>query len=134
MRCRDIGLGALAGLWFATAPATVVADARQPHGLQPSMIGKWGWSAESCAKADDDGQVTISMKSVAFFASAYNLRKVVARADGSLHVIAATSEEGEAGTSTGVIDLKQLTPRTLSIRTAAAGRHVYVRCREQPRE
>lgn len=96
--------------------------------LPASFFGQWGWDAESCAKRDDDGQVTVKARSVDFYASGYSLRVIVAQPNGVFRATAVTSEEGEAGRSRGKIDLKLVAPDRLSIKTDASGDHVYVRC------
>jgi hypothetical protein len=104
------------------------AEAKPARTLPGAMTGLWGWSAQSCAIAGDDGRVIVSTHSVAFFASAYRLQNVVAQADGALRAVATIAEEGEAGVSKGSIALKLASPDRLSIATDAAGAHVYIRC------
>lgn len=110
-----------AGLTPASAQTRVKA-------LPSSFIGLWAWDQDSCAKPNDDGQVTVKPLSVDFFASGYSLRVIAARPDGTFHASALVSEEGESGKTRGTIDLKLVAPGQLSIKTRAAGGHIYVRC------
>lgn len=93
------------------------------------MTGMWGWTAQSCGIAGDDGHVVIKARSVEFFAALYSLENIVVRADGAFHATAIVNEEGEPGASRGHVDLKLVADGRLSIRTDAAGSHTYVRCR-----
>jgi hypothetical protein len=105
------------------------ADAQRERVLPVSMVGVWGWSAQSCRTAGDDGRVNIQRNTVTFFASSYALRKILVRPDGALLAHAIVQEEGEPGSAEADIVLKHLRQNRLSIRTDAAGPHTYVRCR-----
>ena len=54
---------------FAVAAGRGEAAERQPARLPAAMTGAWGWSAESCAKADDDGRMVVADRSVGFAAA-----------------------------------------------------------------
>jgi hypothetical protein len=92
------------------------------------MLGVWGWEAQSCAKLNDDGRVTVKARAVDFFASSYQLKDAAILPNGALRAAAVTTEEGEPGVSQGHIELRLVGPSRLSIRTDAAGVHVYMRC------
>ncbi len=74
--------------------------------LPDAMLGVWGWSAQSCATKGDDGRVTVSPRSVAFFASRYNFTEIFPQPDGSIIARAGTHEEGEAKLGRGAVRLK----------------------------
>src|SRR3954447_25414252 len=75
-------------------PTFADANARQKPSLPSSMIGVWGWSAESCSKPGDDGRVNIRRTTVDFFASSYALKIFRIRADGAFLAHAIVHEEG----------------------------------------
>ena len=93
------------------------------------MIGTWGWSADSCARPDDDGRVIITARSVQFYVSLYELQEIVLQPDGTVQANARYREEGEEGTSRAVIRLKLVTPDRLMVQTDSNGGQEYVRCR-----
>ncbi|MDF2116253.1 hypothetical protein PY365_11755 [Roseiarcaceae bacterium H3SJ34-1] len=117
----------LAGGIFFAGMIPAIAQTRVTT-LPPSFIGLWAWDRQSCAKPDDDGHVTIKPRSVEFFASSYSLRVITARPDGAFHASVLATEEGETGRTRATIDLKLVAPGQLSIKTRAAGGHIYVRC------
>jgi hypothetical protein len=96
--------------------------------LPAALIGLWGWDQESCAKSNDDGQVTVKLRSVDFYASGYSLRMIDKQQDGSFHANALVSEEGESGKTRGTIELKLVAPGRLLIKAGASEGHIYVRC------
>ena len=113
---------------FGLAASHGEAAGKQATTLPPPMTGAWGWSAESCVKAGDDGRIIVADQSVAFSAALYRLQAVAVQQDGAVRGVAWTNEEGEVGASRSVIILKLLAPDRLSVRTEAAGAHVYIRC------
>ena len=119
----------LLALIGALASMPAVSDAREAPTIPPSMIGTWGWSAESCARTDDDGRAIVRAMSVKFYVSVYELLDIVLQQDGTASANALYREEGETGTSHAVIKLKMLTPDRLMVQTESNGGHVYVRCR-----
>jgi hypothetical protein len=125
---RLVLLGAIALILVELPAASTRAGGDRASTLPASMTGTWGWSAQSCANAADDGRVVIKARSVAFFASSYRLQSLVVKPDGAYHAAAATNEEGEPSASRGVIALKLLGPALLKIWTDTAGAHTYVRC------
>jgi hypothetical protein len=110
-------------------PAAPAAGGSPRQVLPASMTGTWGWSARSCRTAGDDGRVTVRARSIAFFAAAYTLETIVARADGTIRAQAIVQEEGESGVTRSEIALKLVRRDRLAITTEAAGNHTYVRCR-----
>jgi len=109
------------GLMPASAQTRVKA-------LPPSFIGLWAWDQESCAKPDDDGQVTIKPRSVDFYASGYSLQVISNRPDGTFHATALVSEEGESAKTRGTIALKLVASGRLLIKAGAPEGHIYVHC------
>jgi len=116
-----VGAALLAG----AAPAMAQTRAKT---LPASFIGLWAWDQDSCAKPGDDGQVTIGPRAVEFYASGYDLQAITTRPDGTFHAAARVTEEGETGRKRATIDFKLVAPGQLSIKTGAAGGHIYVRC------
>jgi hypothetical protein len=121
---------ALASAVLSSGPAE--AGGEQAPALPAAMMGTWGWEAQSCANASDDGRMIVKARSVAFFAAFYRLQKLAVQRNGAIRAAATTTEEGEAGASRNVIELKLVTPSLLSVRTAAAGTHAYIRCAVNP--
>jgi hypothetical protein len=118
---------AIVTLFPALSPVAA-ATSEQPT-TPAAMLGVWGWSAQSCANVNDDGRATIKAHAVAFFAASYQLKDIVILPSGALRAAAITSEEGEPGAARAHIELRLTAPSLLSIRTDAAGIHVYLRCR-----
>ena len=84
-----IGSTLIAAACLAAALVARAGDAAvQPGGTLPdTMIGTWGWDGDSCRR-DDDGRVTVTAKSVTFFAASYDLRSIVEEGDGTIRATA----------------------------------------------
>jgi hypothetical protein len=92
--------------------------------LPKELLGVWGFEAGDCSNPHSDGLLTIEPKTVRFFASSYDIKRVVRRSDGSLRVTGIVSNEGEQGHGPGALMLKQVAPDRL-----LALDHAYHRCR-----
>ena len=92
-------------------------------GLPKSIRGLWAFEAADCSKPGSDGLLKIGANTVTFFASAYDIKRVVRRPDGSLSASGFVSNEGEAGRDAGSLALKLISPDKLHVLD-----HVYHRC------
>ena len=86
----------VAALLGSTAQAATPESAHATT-LPASMIGAWGWEAQSCANAGDDGRVVVRARSVAFFASTYTLKTIVVRPGGITASNAPGGKTSQAG-------------------------------------
>jgi len=91
--------------------------------LPKSIQGLWGFDAADCSNPRSDGLLTIGAKTVAFFASAHDIKRVVRRPDGSLSASGFVSNEGEEGRDPGSLTLKLISPDKLRVLD-----HTYHRC------
>ena len=110
--------------FFAIA-GTLVLFAGPAHAdvLPKELPGVWGFEARDCSNPRSDGLLTIG-PTVRFFASSYDIKRVVRRSDGSLRVTGIVSNEGEQGRGPGALTLKLMAPdRLLALDRA------YHRCR-----
>jgi hypothetical protein len=123
---RRVSLGLALGLVFMPMPS--IAAPQGLHALPNSVIGIWGFDAESCAREGDGGQLTIAATSLEFGVSAYELQSIVMRPGGTLRGEGLYREEGYEHASREVIELKLLAPRRLLVRWARNQEHIYVRC------
>jgi hypothetical protein len=101
--------------------------------LPPDVKGLRGYEASDCERRDSDGLLTIEDRAILFFASGYDIIRLVRRRDGSLRASGLRSEEGEAGRTRDAVTVKLLTPERLHVATRYSVRHVYHRCRNPPR-
>jgi len=99
-------------------PGTAHADV-----LPKSIQGLWAFEASDCANTRSDGLLKIGAKTVTFFASAYDVKRVVRRPDGSLSASGFVSNEGEEGRGPGSLILKLISPDKLHVLD-----HTYHRC------
>jgi hypothetical protein len=93
--------------------------------LPKSIRGLWAFEAADCANAASDGLLKIGANTVTFFASVYDIKRVVRRPDGSLSASGLVSNEGEEGRDAGSLTLKPISPDKLHVLD-----HVYHRCRQ----
>lgn len=111
--------------WTAPALAQSVIPA-----LPKDMLGVWGFEdMESCDNKDSDTRMTASSRTVEFYASSYELKKIWRRANGAVKATAATSEEGEERKRRGTIALKLVSPDKLSVTTRGDEPMIYLRCK-----
>ena len=108
--------------------APAMAQSAIPE-LPKEMHGIWGFDPESCDEENSDTRMTVSARSVEFYASSYDLKKISRRANGSVKATATTSEEGEARKRRGAIELKLVKPDRLSVKTDSELSHIYSRCK-----
>ena len=111
--------------WTAPALAQSVIPA-----LPKDMLGVWGFEdMESCDNKDSDTRMTASPRTVEFYASSYELKKIWRRANGAVKATATTSEEGEERKRRGTIELKLVSPDKLSVTTRGDEPMIYLRCK-----
>jgi hypothetical protein len=96
--------------------------------LPKTMRGLWAFEPTDCANPDSDGLLTIDAKTVLFYASGYEIKRVVRRPDGSMRVSGLVSNEGEEGRSRGAITLKLIARDKLHVGNGDG--HTYHRCPE----
>ena len=112
---RHLVIAAVFVLFSAPAHADV---------LLKEILGLWAFEPADCANSRSDGLLKIEPNTVRFFASHYDIKRVVRRPDGSLRVTGPVSNEGEQGRVLGSLTLKLMAPDRL-----LALDHVYRRCR-----
>jgi hypothetical protein len=94
--------------------------------LPKAMWGLWAYEPADCANLDSDGHLTIDAKTVAFYASGYDVKWVVRKRDGSLRASGLVSNEGEQGLTRDALTLKLIAPDKLHVVTEDG--HTYYRC------
>ena len=110
---------------FAIAGAlALLASPVHADVLPKQLLGLWAYEPADCSNPRSDGLLKIDPKSVRFFASSYEIKRVARRSDGSLRVTGMVSNEGEQGRGPGTLTLKLTTPDRL-----LALDHAYHRCR-----
>jgi hypothetical protein len=92
--------------------------------LPKEMLGLWAFELADCSNPGSDGFLKIEAKAVRFFASSYDIKRVLRRPDGSVSASGVVSNEGEQGRRPGSLMLKLIAPERL-----LALDHVYQRCR-----
>lgn len=107
--------------------ATVDAKTRVVS-LPKSMLGAWTFEAGDC-DPQSEGRLTVEHRTILFFASAYDVRRIVKRSDGSLLISGLRAEEGEgSGRTRDRLTLKLIPPERLHVVTGSPEGHVYHRC------
>jgi hypothetical protein len=104
---------------LALFPGAALADV-----LPKSIQGLWAFEPADCSNPGSDGLLKIGAKTVTFFASGYDIKRVVWRPDGSLSAFGIVSNEGEEGRDPGSLTLKLVSPDRLHVLD-----HTYHRCR-----
>ena len=92
--------------------------------LPKEMLGLWAFEPADCANPRSDGLLKIGPNEVRFFASHYDIKRVVQRPNGSLRATGVVSNEGEQGRGLGSLTLILTAPDRL-----LALDHAYHRCR-----
>src|SRR5882724_9272155 len=93
-------LFAIAGV-LALLSAPAYADV-----LPKEMLGLWAFEPADCSNPRSDGLLKIEPNTVRFFASGYDIKRVVRRPDGSRRAAGVVSNEGEQGRSAGSLTFK----------------------------
>ena len=99
-------------------PGAALADV-----LPKSIWGLWAYEPADCSNPGSDGLLKIGAKTVTFYASGYDIKRVVRRPDGSMSASGSVSNEGEEGRDAGSLTLKLVSPDRLHVLD-----HIYHRC------
>ena len=110
-------VGQLLGL-LLVLPGTAAADV-----LPKEVVGLWAFEPADCADPRSEGLLKVEAKTVLFFASGYDVKRVVRRRDGSLRASGFVANEGEAGREAGALTMKLISPDKLDVLE-----HIYHRC------
>lgn len=134
MGWRRIGAGVVSFALMAAAlllSQTVDAAPAPKHlkALPQSILGLWAYEPPDCDNPDSDGHLTLEARTVLFFASGYDIERVVQRPDGSWRASGFRAEEGEAGRTRDFLTLKLVGPDQLRVVTGGSSGHVYHRCK-----
>ncbi len=125
---RGPGVRFLLCVLTGIAVVAAAADAA-PRSVPKSVQGLWAYEPGDCGRQDSDGLLTIGSRTVLFFASSYDVKRVVRMKDGTLKISGFVSGEGEADRERGGLSLKLLARDRLEVSTGSV--HVYHRC-ERP--
>jgi hypothetical protein len=106
---------------LCSSPAAAASRA-----LPVSVQGLWAYEPGDCGKPDSDGLLTVEPRTVLFYATAYDVKRVTRMKDGTLKISGFVSSEGEAGRERGGLSLKLVAPDRLQVTTGTV--HVYHRC------
>ena len=109
--CRLLGL-------LVLLPGTADADV-----LPKEIVGLWAFEPADCADPRSEGLLKVEVKTVLFFASGYDVKRVVRRRDGSLRASGFVANEGEVGREPGALTMKLISPDKLLVLD-----HIYHRC------
>jgi hypothetical protein len=135
MNIRGRAAGALFLAPVLTVSAAAAADLPlHAIKLPPDVQGRWAYEAGDCHVVtdgpDNDGVLTIEGRTILFFASGYDITRLVRQRDGSLRALGLRSDEGETGRSRGAVTLKLIAPDRFYV---VSDGHVYQRCPNPPR-
>ena len=120
------------GIWRSTGAAKSVllagllvlfTGAACADVLPKSIQGLWAFEPEDCSNPRSEGLLKIEAKTVLFFASGYDVKRIVRRRDGSLRASGFVANEGEAGREPGSLTMKPISPDKLHVLD-----HIYHRC------
>lgn len=129
------GVAGVALMAAVLLPSQAVEAAPPPKHLKalpPSILGLWAYEPADCDNPDSDGHLTIEGRTVLFFASGYDIERIMQRTDGSWRASGFRAEEGEAGRTRDSLTLKLVGPDQLRVVTGGLDGHVYHRCKAAP--
>ena len=112
-------------LWVGWAHLATPADgaARGPA-LPRSLVGEWTSEKGNC-DPQSETRLSIEPRLVMFYASAYSVKRIAKRRDGSLKISGQRSDEGEgSGSTADTVELRLITPDLL-----LADGQTYYRCK-----
>ena len=114
---RILMVGQFSGL-LLLFPGAADADV-----LPKEMVGMWAFAPADCGYPRSEGLLKVEARTVLFFASGYDVKRVVRRRDGSLRASGFVANEGEAGREPGALTMKLVSPGKLHVLD-----HTYHRC------
>jgi len=110
---------------FAIAGMVALFSCQAHADVLPKEIrGLWAFEPADCSNPRSDGLLKIGLNTARFFASDYEIKRVLRRPDGSLRATGIVSNEGEQGRGRGSLTLKLVAPDELRVLD-----HIYHRCR-----
>lgn len=107
--------------------ASPVSAWEEIRALPSSMVGTWGYEAQSCTVETDDGRVQVEGRAVTFFASHCRFDRFRREASGALTATGRCRGEGETEVERGSVRFRQVDAARLEI-TMQGSPHVYGRC------
>lgn len=120
---------------FGAATLAIVPDAppvqaqAAPKELPKEMVGIWGFDAQACKDEDSDGRVVVEPRQVSSFAALFKLQAITKLPDGTLRASTQRFDEGEARRPRDALELKLVSPDTLSIKSGREPAASYRRCK-----
>jgi hypothetical protein len=118
----------LAALAMPALPGKAVDAKTRAVSLPKSMLGAWAPEACDC-DPQSEGRLTIEDRTILFYASAYEVRRIERRPGGSLRISGLRAEEGEgSGRTRDSLSLKLISPHELLVVTGSPEGHIYRRC------
>ncbi|ARQ01218.1 hypothetical protein [Pseudorhodoplanes sinuspersici] len=131
-RARLAGFALMVAALLLQQTVDAASAPKRLKALPPSILGLWAYEPADCGNPDSDGHLTIEAKTVLFFASGYDIKRIVQRPDGSWRASGSRSDEGEAGRTRDSLTLKLVAPDQLHVITGGPEGHVYHRCKAPP--
>lgn len=118
----------IAAVALLLTPGVVAAQTALKE-LPKDMLGVWGFAAEDCKNEDSDGRVVVQAREVTSFAAMFKLRTISKLPDGTLRSATRRYDEGEVRRPRDTLDLKLVSPDTLSIKSGREPAVSYQRCK-----
>lgn len=117
------------------AEAAHARDKQQPRTnvLPPELIGRWVGNLGDCADRISEVHMTVTPRSVEFYASIYDIRRVTKRGERKWRGTGRLAGEGETETTPGKIDFELVSPDEALVTTGDPDNpETYRRCKSPP--
>lgn len=93
------------------------------------MHGVWAVESKDCDNPNGESRLTIDDRTFLFFVTAYDVKRIEKRRDGSWRASGYRSDEGEGGKTRAAITVKLVSPDRITVMGSGSEDQDYDRCK-----
>ena len=114
---------------FVFSAHPLAAATKRVGPIPPSLHGVWAVESKDCDNPTGESRLTIDGRSFLFFVTAYDVKRMEKRRDGSWRASGTRADEGEAGKTRAAITVKLVSPDRIKVTGSGSEDQDYDRCK-----
>ena len=112
---------------FSAHPAAAATKRVGP--IPPSLHGVWAVESKDCANPNGESRLVVDDRTFMFFVTAYDVKRLEKRRDGSWRASGTRADEGEAGKTRAAITVRLVSPDRIKVMDSGSEDQDYDRCK-----
>jgi hypothetical protein len=112
---------------FSVQPTAAATKRAGP--VPPSLHGVWAVESKDCDNPNGESRLVVDDRTFLFFVTAYDVKRIEKRRDGSWRASGTRADEGEAGKTRAAITVKLMSPDRIKVMGSGAEDQDYDRCK-----